>query len=92
MSNELNQEHFGLHFPCEFVIKVFGNATEDFEVNVLSIIRVHVKDLAEDAIRNRPSKDGKYLALTITITAESREQLDALYRDLSSSPFVLMVL
>lgn len=81
-----------LHFPCEFVIKIFGLASDEFEVTVLGIIRHHVKDLNEDAIKNRPSKDGKYLALTITIHVDSREQLDAIYRELSSSPHVLMVL
>lgn len=81
-----------LHFPCEFVIKVFGIASDEFEVTVLTIIRHHIKDLREDAIRNRNSKDGKYLALTITVPVDSREQLDAIYRELTSSSRVLMVL
>lgn len=81
-----------LTFPCEFVIKVFGMASDQFEVEVLTIIRKHVADLRENALRSRPSKDKKYLALTITIHAESKEQLDDIYRDLSASPHVLMAL
>jgi putative lipoic acid-binding regulatory protein len=79
-------------FPCEFVIKVFGLASEQFELEALTIIRKHVTDLREDALRSRLSGDGKYLALTITITAVSKDQLDAIYRDLSANSHVLMAL
>lgn len=81
-----------LHFPCEFVIKIFGNASNEFEIQALTIIRRHIQDLAEDAIKSRLSKDGKYLALTITMPIDSREQLDAIYQELSSNPMILMVL
>ncbi len=81
-----------LQFPCEFVLKIFGHASDQFEIEVLTIIRKHVADLHENAIRHRLSKDKKYLALTITINANNQEQLDALYRELSSNPHVLMVL
>jgi len=81
-----------LKFPCDFVIKVFGLASDEFEVAVLSIIRKHVSELREDALRFRPSKDGKYTALTITVRAESKEQLDNIYRDLTANSLVLMAL
>lgn len=81
-----------LNFPCEFIIKVFGIASDEFETAVITIIRNHIKDLREDAFRTRPSKDSKYLAITITINVESREQLDNIYRDLSNNPQVLMAL
>ncbi|HSW69682.1 MAG TPA: DUF493 domain-containing protein [Gammaproteobacteria bacterium] len=79
-------------FPCEFMIKIFGKASSQFELEVLTIIRKHIQDLKENAISCRPSKDGKYMALTIKITAESKSQLDDIYRDLSSNPHVLMAL
>ncbi len=81
-----------LTFPCEFVIKVFGVASNEFEVAVMTIIRNHVTDLREDAFRTRPSKDNKYLAITVTINATSREQLDSIYRDLSANSLVLMAI
>ena len=81
-----------LQFPCEFLFKIFGKATDEFEIAVLSIIRKHTDELKENAIRCRPSKDGNYMALTITILAQSQEQLDNIYRELSSNPLVLMVL
>lgn len=81
-----------LHFPCEFVIKIFGHASNEFELQALTIIRHHIQDLAENAIKSRLSKDGKYLALTITMPIDTREQLDAIYQELSSDPMILMVL
>ena len=81
-----------LAFPAAFSIKVIGRNTLDFESVVLALIRQHAADLAADALRSRPSRDGHYLALTVTIQAHSREQLDAIYRDLSAHQPVLMVL
>jgi len=82
----------GLVFPFEFVIKVFGATSNDFPTMVLSIMRKHVANLKDDAVQNRLSKDDKYSALSITFMAESRDQLDAIYRELSSNPLILMVL
>lgn len=79
-------------FPCEFVIKIFGIASNEFEATAIMIIKKHVKELKENAIKTRTSKDGKYLALSITITAENRDQLDDIYRELSSNSNILMAL
>ena len=81
-----------LHFPCDFAIKIFGVASDEFEVNVLTIIRSHFPDIKENAIQTRHSKDNKYLAFTITIRANNREQIDNVYRELTASPYVLMAL
>lgn len=91
-NDDINQSQSLLHFPCDFVIKIFGAASDKFELQTLSIIRRHIQDIAENAIKSRLSKDGKYLALTITMPIDSREQLDAIYQELSSNPLVLMVL
>ena len=58
-----------LQFPCEFPIKVIGNNSETFEIEVLTIIKQYVRNLRENAIRTKPSKNSKYLAITITINA-----------------------
>jgi len=79
-------------FPCDFVIKVFGHASDEFELEVLTIIRKHVDDLRENALASRLSKDGKYLALSITVTARDKYQLDDIYRDLTANSHVLMAL
>lgn len=87
-----NHNESPLQFPCEFTVKVFGMASEAFEMEVITLTRRHVMDLRENALALRYSRDRKYLALSITFTAQSREQLDNLYRDLSSSPHILMAL
>jgi uncharacterized protein len=81
-----------LTFPCDFIIKVFGKASEEFETTVLSLVHKHLPNLPEGAVKSRYSENGKYQALTITLPVTSKEQLDGIYQDLSSSPQVLMVL
>jgi putative lipoic acid-binding regulatory protein len=79
-------------FPCLFPIKAIGKNTGDFEPKVVAIIRQHVPDLGDDKISRRLSRDGKYLSVTATFIASSREQIDALYYALSDDEQVLMVL
>ena len=59
---------------------------------IVEIVRRHVTDIHEGAVTTRPSKDGNYLAVTVTIEASSKQQLDAIYQDLSDHPLVLMAL
>ena len=79
-------------FPCEFPVKIMGRNVPEFEISVVEIFNRHVDDLSEDAVRSRPSKNGNYLALTIMITAQSQDQLDNIYRELSDSKLVTMAL
>lgn len=82
-----------IEFPCAFTIKTFGKATPEYEVAVLEIIKKHITEpLKEDAIRQRYSKDKNYLALSITLQAQSKEQMDAIYQDLTKEPLVTMAL
>jgi len=81
-----------LEFPCDFPIKAMGEATDDFDALVVSIVRRHVEDLPESAVSRRASSGGRYLAVTVTVRATSREQLDAIYRDLSGHERVVMAL
>ena len=81
-----------IQYPCFFPIKVIGKNTSDFEPRIVTIIRQHVPELSDDKISRRLSADGKYLSVTATFTAQSRAQLDALYRDLGSDDQVMMIL
>ena len=81
-----------LQFPCNFPIKVMGMATETFDAVVAGIVRRHVPDLPESAVTVRSSAAGKYLAVTVTVLALDRAQLDAIYRDLVACDQVLMAL
>lgn len=79
-------------FPCEFPLKVMGRRTDDFRSLVVGIVQKHVGAIDASKIEERPSKDGTYLSLTCTFTAQSREQLDALYRELTACERVMVVL
>jgi len=79
-------------FPCQFPIKVMGKTGDEFELAVLEIFRRHVPDLADDAIKQRPSSKGNYLSITVTFNATSKVQLDAIYMDLSACEHVAMSL
>ncbi len=81
-----------MEFPCDFTIKVMGKANDAFETAVLNIVRVHFPDLPASAITQRKSKDSTYLSLSIQVQAESRQQLDAIYQDLTDEKLVLMAL
>jgi uncharacterized protein len=81
-----------LEFPTEFPLKAIGAGPEDFEALVLDIVRKHVANLPEGSITTRLSGGGNYLAVTVTFTAESQEQLDALYIELTAQPRVKMLL
>jgi putative lipoic acid-binding regulatory protein len=81
-----------LKFPCDFPIKIMGHASDRFEQQVVSIVRRHAPDLGEGAVRTRSSAAGNYLAVTVTVRATSREQLDELYRELHACEQVVMLL
>ncbi len=73
-----------LEFPCEFPLKAIGREPETFEAFVVEIVRKHVPALDASLTTSRLSNGGKYLAVTVTFTAESKAQLDALYTELGS--------
>lgn len=81
-----------LTFPCEFPIKIMGRVSENFEADVIAIVRKHAPDLSAAAISNRPSGKGNYIAITVTVNATSKEQLDNIYLELNGHESVVMTL
>lgn len=81
-----------LQFPAAFPIKIMGVHTEAFAAAVVAVVQRHAPDFDARSLEMRPSRQGTYLGLTATIRATSREQLDALYRELTSHPLVKVVL
>ena len=79
-------------FPCQFPIKVMGKAIDEFEQEVIQIMQRHIAEFEETSIKRRDSAKSNYAALTITITATSRKQLDAIYMDLTASELVIMAI
>ena len=79
-------------FPCEFPIKAMGKADCALDIIVVEIVRRHAPDISEGKIHTRDSKQGNYTAVTVIVTATSREQLDAIYQDLVDCEDVIMAL
>ncbi len=81
-----------IEYPLEFPIKVMGLNRPDFAPAMIAVFKRHAPDFDESTIETRESREAKYLSLTMSINAVSREQLDALYRELSDHPMVKMAL
>ena len=81
-----------IEYPSQFPIKVMGANVEGFAEAIVMVARQFDPGFDAGSIETRPSKAGNYLGVTITITATSREQLDELYRTLSTHPMVKVVL
>lgn len=79
-------------YPSAFPIKVMGEQVEGFVEAVVAVAQHFDPGFDANTVEHRPSSTGRYLGLTITITATSREQLDELYRTLSTHPMVKVVL
>jgi len=81
-----------IQYPSAFPIKVMGPHHEEFVSSVVGVVVQHAPDFDAATLERRPSSSGTYLGLTVTVTATSREQLDAIYRALTSLPHVKYVL
>ena len=81
-----------LQFPCDFPIKIMGSGSADFRQLVVDLVSRHAPDLDETRVRVRDSRAGRYQAVTVVINACDRDQLDALYRELSAHPRITLVL
>jgi putative lipoic acid-binding regulatory protein len=81
-----------IDYPCDFPIKIMGAMQDAFAQTMLDVVISHDPEFHAGKLEMRPSTKGNYLSLTVTVRATSREQLDNLYRALSSHPMVKMVL
>lgn len=81
-----------IEYPCDFPIKVFGQSQQGFVQAVTEVVLRHDPTFTAASITLRNSKTARYVSLTCTVRATSREQLDALYQDLCDHPQIVMVL
>jgi len=81
-----------IEYPLQFPLKVMGLNKPEFLPAMIAIFRRHAPDFDESGIETRSSREAKYVSLTMSINAVSREQLDALYSELSDHPMVTMAL
>ena len=81
-----------IQYPSEFPIKIMGHTRPGFAQAIVEVVKRHAADFEDATLEMKSSKHGKYLSITCTINATSREQLDALYKELCDHPMVVMVL
>jgi hypothetical protein len=81
-----------IEYPSAFPLKIMGRRDDGFAQAVLEVVRRHDPAFDGATMEMRASSGGNYLSLTCTITATSRAQLDALYRELTAHPMVKVVL
>jgi len=91
-SRPIPPEQSLIEYPCDFPIKVMGMHVEGFVAAIAHVATQFDPNFQADTIEQRPSKAGKYLGLTVTVRVTSREQLDELYRTLTTHPMVKVVL
>ena len=81
-----------LEFPCDFPIKMMGRDTGEFHATVRSLVEKHTGPLDDERIQSALSRKGNFVSITVTVSAQSQEQLDAIYRDATAHDDVLMAL
>ncbi len=81
-----------MDYPCVFTIKTMGYANVNLDIVVVEIVRRHAPDITENAVQSKFSKSKKYISLSVTLTAKSKQQMDAIYQDLFDCEHVLMSL
>jgi len=85
-------EQTGLEFPCDFPIKMMGRDTPEFRATARALVEVHAGAVSDSAVKAAISRNGRFVSVTVTITATSQQQLDDIYRDASSHDDVLVAL
>jgi hypothetical protein len=92
MPREIPPEESLITYPSAFPIKVMGEHVPGYVEAIVSVALQFDPGFDPSTVEHRPSSSGKYLGLTITVTATSRTMLDELYRTLSTHPMVKVVL
>lgn len=88
----MDKEQSLLEFPCDFTIKVIGANNEAYLDEIITIARKYFPKLKDSDIKSNKSKANNYLAISITVHAEDKKTLDALYRKLTKHAHTRMVL
>lgn len=88
----MDEQETLLQFPCAFPIKIMGRMEDGFADTMVEVVLRHAPDFDVASATMKPSSGSKYLSLTCTINATSKQQLDDLYREISAHPLVVMAL
>ena len=79
-------------YPTHFPIKVMGDNVEGFAESIVEVVRNFDPSFDAATLERRPSKAGNYMGLTVAVFVTSRDQLDEVYRTLTTHPMVKVVL
>lgn len=81
-----------LEFPCTFPIKMMGRDTTAFRNVARTLVEFHTGPVSDNSVKESSSRNGTFVSITVTITADSQRQLDDIYRAASAHQDVLMAL
>ncbi|NKB46571.1 MAG: DUF493 family protein [Legionellales bacterium] len=82
-----------LEFPCDFPIKIVCRNDANITANdIVMLIQPHWPACSIERIDAKVSNQNQYISFTAHIVANSQQQLDAIYQDLSSHPLTILVL
>ncbi|WP_434777470.1 YbeD family protein [Neisseria sp. Ec49-e6-T10] len=87
----MEQKESLLVFPCRFPLKVMGESHPEFSERLLYAVQEHAPQTVAEDVTLKLSSKGNFVSATITITAQSKEQLDNVYLTLTSHPLVKVV-
>lgn len=89
---ELSETETLIEFPTRFPIKITGKNTPEFQADVLEIVKRLIPEQDRLELREQASKNGNYLAISLTAMFYDKAAIDAVYQALSDSPNVIMAL
>ncbi|WP_148253813.1 HP0495 family protein [Aidingimonas lacisalsi] len=81
-----------IEFPCDYPLKIVGDAVDGFHDAVMAILEQHAPELDRDSVQVIDSRNGRFQSLRVTITATGDKQLQSLFADLKATGRVHMVL
>lgn len=81
-----------LEFPCDFPVKAMGYATPDFEEHIVGVVTRHASLASPRQVTIKESSGGRYLSVTVSVEARSREHLELIYQELKDDKRVVFIL
>jgi putative lipoic acid-binding regulatory protein len=73
-------------------IKIMGKDSPEFRAMAVALIESHTGPLEAERVQTALSRNGRFVSITVTVNAQSKDQLDDIYRDVSGHPSILMAL
>lgn len=80
-----------IEFPADIAVKAMGLNSVDFETLIASLVMPFIEP-DPVVFTSLPSKEGKYVSVSIRFTTKNIEQLESIYSVLKAEPRVLHTL